>query len=930
MKATRFFGVLAIAASTSISMAQIVPNQYIAVFKGDVSDHPAAAQALAAQHGLAVSRVYQRALKGFAFRGSAQAAAALARRPQIAYVEPDQVFRAIGTLPTGIDRADVEQAIDIGTEEEFSLGNAGVTVTVLDTGASIHPDLNVVGGIRFYYNRRLGVLSDNNYTDGNGHGTHVSGTIGARDDGVIASYNGKDWEVVGVAPGIPIYAVKVLDDNGNGYTSVIVAGIDHVIGMANTIHVANMSLGGGISTTLDEAVRRGTQAGIVFVVAAGNEAADASSSSPAREPSAITVSALADSDGLPGGYGPATSYGADDSFASFSNDGAVVDICAPGVDILSTYLGGAYAIMSGTSMACPHVAGAAALYMARQAVRPDVAAVTAALLNSGWTSSEGDSYFTGDADGDPEPLLNVCRLMGVTPNSPPKVTIASPADGAFFESDTEITFTGTALDDVDGDLGASLLWTAKLECDGIPLPIGTGKSVTTSLADGTYTITASVADSSGVTGSASITVVVGTSSTIVVPPGYQCTEASGASGTIAFPLRLQEVYSASHFGDSATIYGMAFRMDHWLLTAAGGTGEASTQSAAATNQWPAQITAAPGVASVIGEDFYGEVKLNVRLSSTAKAPDALSSTFSENIGTSETVVFDGVATFTAGTGATPNGFDIMIHFQPPFAYDPGIGNLLVDITTYTAAPNASIDASNALNDGASRVHNSQNNSATTGTCDTGADVIQFWLEPPPNQAPAASFNYVANGLTVSFTDTSTDSDGAIAIWSWNLGDGSTSTDQNPSHVYAQAGEYTVTLTVTDNEGAPATTSAKVTVSTAPPALHCGDLDGIPTTVSRNQWKATVTVTIHDASHKPVSGALVTGAWSGGYIGTGTGMTSADGTCVVATPAIKTTKSSVTFTMTGVTAAGFIYNPSDNHDETDSDSSDGTTITVNKP
>jgi subtilisin family serine protease len=173
-------------------------------------------------------------------------------------------------------------------------------------------------------------------------------------------------------------------------------------------------LGGSFSQAMNDAVWRGTQAGVVFAVSAGNSNADASNFSPASEATAITVSALADSDGLPGGTGAATSYGADDTLATFSNWGSAMDIAAPGVDILSTLPNDTYGVYSGTSMAAPHVAGAAALYISVNGYQKSwtgVADVTAALLNAGWKPGEA-GYFSGDRDSFPEPLLNVGRLIG--------------------------------------------------------------------------------------------------------------------------------------------------------------------------------------------------------------------------------------------------------------------------------------------------------------------------------------------------------------------------------------------------------------------------------------------------------------------------------------------------------------------------------------
>ena len=249
---------------------------------------------------------------------------------------------------------------------------------------------------------------------------------------------------------------------------------------------------------------------MVFAVAAGNDSADASLYSPASEPTAITVSALADSDGLPYGAGDPTEYGPDDSLASFSNYGALVDICAPGVDILSTFPGG-YAWGSGTSMASPHVAGAAALYIAN-ASNPyngwdrlvngneAVQAVRDALVNAGWQEGENE-YFIGDTDGFAEPLLNVGRLNldGIAGNHPPNANAGGPYTGL---AGTEISFDGSGSSDPDGD-SMTFDWNFG---DG---NVGTGITPTHTYPDaGTYTVTLTVTDTQGASDTASSQVSV--------------------------------------------------------------------------------------------------------------------------------------------------------------------------------------------------------------------------------------------------------------------------------------------------------------------------------------------------------------------------------------------------------------------------------------
>jgi subtilisin len=242
------------------------------------------------------------------------------------------------------------------------------------------------------------------YDAGNGHGTHVAGTIAAKDDAT---------GVVGVAPGARLHAVRVLDNRGSGSWSSVICGVDWVTANAAEIEVANMSLGGdgrepsgaGCSTgdALHDAVCNSVGAGVTYAVAAGNDAADAAGSVPAAYDEVITVSALADFNGKPGGGAAATCRAdVDDTFADFSNFGADVDLIAPGVCINSTWKGGGYKAISGTSMASPHVAGAAALYKAAHAgASPsDVKTALQQAGNLDWNAVD-------DKDSTKEKLLNV-------------------------------------------------------------------------------------------------------------------------------------------------------------------------------------------------------------------------------------------------------------------------------------------------------------------------------------------------------------------------------------------------------------------------------------------------------------------------------------------------------------------------------------------
>lgn len=317
----------------------MIEDSWIFVFKDHIAKGQVESMADQAVRGAGGARgfVYTTAVKGFSAKMSATAAANLAaRNPNIAYYEADKIVRIVAppvqakakpapsqppqTTPWGISRVS-------GVSNYTGSG----TVWVIDTGIDLdHPDLNVDVG------RSRGFLSSStDPNDQNGHGSHVAGTIAAINNSI---------GVIGVAPGAPVVAVRVLDRRGSGTTSGVIAGVDYVAANGANGDVANMSLGGGVSATLDQAVINAAATGVKFALAAGNESDNANNHSPARANGAniFTISAFAQGD----------------SFASFSNFGnPPVDFADPGVSVFSTYKDGGYATLSGTSMATPHATG---------------------------------------------------------------------------------------------------------------------------------------------------------------------------------------------------------------------------------------------------------------------------------------------------------------------------------------------------------------------------------------------------------------------------------------------------------------------------------------------------------------------------------------------------------------------------------------------
>ncbi|MPY97036.1 MAG: S8 family serine peptidase [Actinophytocola sp.] len=351
------------------------------------------------RHDAQVRHVYKHALSGYSARIPASQVARVQADERVEAVTPDRTVSTYAqSVPTGIDRIDAEQSTTANIDGNDD--RVDVDVAVIDTGIDLdHPDLNVyTAGAR---NCSSGPSAD----DGNGHGTHVAGTIGAIDDGS---------GVVGAAPGSRVWPVRVLNNRGSGSWSDVICGIDYVTANADKIEVANMSLGGGGSDdgncgytnndAMHQAICNSVDAGVTYAVAAGNSYEDAANSVPAAYDEVITVSALADFDGVSGGNGsPTCRSDEDDTFANFSNYGADVDLIAPGVCIESTWKDGGYNTISGTSMASPHVAGGAALYVANNP-GASPSKVQSALESAGTTDWIWPSE---DPDGIQEPLLNV-------------------------------------------------------------------------------------------------------------------------------------------------------------------------------------------------------------------------------------------------------------------------------------------------------------------------------------------------------------------------------------------------------------------------------------------------------------------------------------------------------------------------------------------
>lgn len=314
----------------------VLADAWVVVLNDDVPDVRGVIAELQEEIDMSVTHVYEHALNGFSATVGKNALERLAADPRVMMIEPVQEMHVDAqTIDWGIRAIAADSSSALCGDGAGTV--TGVQIYILDTGCDLdHPDLNLDTLLMRNY------TNDASVEDGHGHGTHCAGIAAARDNTIFN---------VGVAPGAPVIPIKVLGNNGSGYNSWVIAGVDYVAqrkrNNGSIPMVASMSLGGGPDGALDRAITSAINDGVVVVVAAGNDNRDASLSSPSRCAAAITVGA----------------YGSSGSRASFSNYGRLVDIFAPGVSIYSTYKNGTGATLSGTSMACPYVAGVAALYI---------------------------------------------------------------------------------------------------------------------------------------------------------------------------------------------------------------------------------------------------------------------------------------------------------------------------------------------------------------------------------------------------------------------------------------------------------------------------------------------------------------------------------------------------------------------------------------
>lgn len=730
-----------------------IPGRYIVRLRDDVSDIVPTAIAIASAHGGTVRRIYTHAIKGFSAQIPDAAAAALARHPQVRYVEQDQRVRAIteqADATWGIDRID-QVDLPLSTTYVYNATGDGVDAYIIDTGVRLtHSEFGgrAVSGVDQ-------VDFDNHADDCHGHGTHVAGTVGGT--------------TYGVAKDVRLIAVRVLDCDGWGTWEGVIAGIDWVTAdhQAGQPAVANMSLGGGYNQAANDAVTSSVADGIVYAVAAGNGYGDACWNSPASTPAALTVGATDISD----------------TEAEFSDRGSCVDIWAPGVDVTSAWNfdDNATATISGTSMAAPHVAGASALYLqtnqtATAADVDDELSANATIGKITWNDPWGSKPAPPPAGQD---YLLYTGFINAGPLPPPPVAPSGLTANAASYSEVDLAWN----DNSDNE-SSFKIERCKDEGGGAPCTdfaqVAQAGRNSTSYRDvgltGNSTYRYRVRASNAGRRSDYSNVADATTPPPPPPPAAPSGLQATAVSTSRIDLTWNDNSSDEHYFEIERCQDVGGPCTDFSFIAWTYADETSYQDwgVSSSTTYRYRVRAA----GIGGYSDYSNVT-----DATTPAPPPPPTAPSDLVAAAASTSQINLA--WADNSGDEDGFRIERCVGAGCTSFGQIAQVGAGVTSFN---NTGLSSSTTYR---YRVRAFSVNGNSGYSNDAAATTF--------NQPPIASYNWSCKNGACTFDGTiSWDPDGSIVSYSWSFGDGTTGSGATTSHTFKQRGVYNVTLTVTDN------------------------------------------------------------------------------------------------------------------------------------